>query len=399
MRVKVGLFGLGDMLKFKHLGDNREKAIEEASEQELPCSYKANDIAKLYHPYKQYLVIKDIIKENEDTKSFILVADKSKQKELAPFKAGSYLSIYVHDKDNSLLSRTYSIVSSPKEVLDSNEGFYKITIKRVDNGALSNFMLDKATIGMKLESSEPGGFLTYNSLRDSKNVIALAGGVGITPFVSMAKAIVEGIEDFNLTILYGVRTSKDILYKDELLDLINKSNSKVKVIYVFSDEKLDNEEYGFITSELISKYASKFSDNSNYSIFVAGPTAMIDNLRNNELPKLNLLSKYIRIENSPLYLDGDTNVYTIKIITKGKEPLVIKAKGSETILEALERNNVMIRSKCHLGGCGYCRSRLIKGEYASTKYLKLNEVDKKFNYIHPCCSYPRSDLEIEIFEY
>ena len=57
MRVKVGLFGLGDMLKFKHLGDNREKAIEEASEQELPCSYKANDIDKLYHHYKLYLVI------------------------------------------------------------------------------------------------------------------------------------------------------------------------------------------------------------------------------------------------------------------------------------------------------------------------------------------------------
>ena len=79
--------------------------------------------------------------------------------------------------------------------------------------------------------------------------------------------------------------------------------------------------------------------------------------------------------------------------------LTIKAKANETILNALERSDIAIRAKCHLGGCGYCRSRLLKGTVACTKLNKQSDLDKKLGYIHPCCTYPTSDLEIEVYKY
>ncbi len=388
MKVKVGLIGIFDMLKFKNLGKKREEAILKAEAKSLAKDYKVNELARLYHPYKQHLVIKEIIDEGKDVKSFILIPDNELTKELAPFKAGSYLSIYV-EFNNQYLSRTYSISSSPKDALVNN--FYKITVKKVDNGALSTYLLDEAKVGMKLTSTEPGGFLTFNKFRDSSDVIAIAGGVGITPFISMAKAIIEEEEDFNLTILYGVKTQKDILFKDELNEITSKCN-KVKVIYVYSDEVVEGEEHGFIGAELIKKYAP-----SNYSIFATGPRGLLDFLAI-ELPKLDLEQKYIRLEQSPLTIKNDDNVYKIKVILKD-EVKVIEAKGNETILQAFERNNIVVRAKCHLGGCGYCRSKLLNGKYEATRFEKLDPVDKKFSYIHPCCSYPRSDMEIEIFEY
>ena len=71
--------------------------------------------------------------------------------------------------------------------------------------------------GDKVITSDPQGQFYYEKLRDAKHVIALAGGSGITPFLSMAGAIVEGTEDFNLTILFGSRGVDSILFKYEEL--------------------------------------------------------------------------------------------------------------------------------------------------------------------------------------
>ncbi len=208
----------------------------------------------------------------------------------------------------------------------------------------------------------------------------------------MAKAINDGIEGFNLTIIYGVNKVSDIIFKNELDNL--SSNSKIKVIYVIRDEEVSNCEKGLISAEIIKKYAPK---DEKYSIFASGPNGMLDYL-NSEISKLNIANKYFRIERSPETLNLENKEFTIKIHCEN-EVFSIKAMQNETILNALERSNLLIRSKCHLGGCGYCRSKILKGEIKTTKLNKQAEIDKKFNYFHPCCSYPVSDLEIEVYKY
>lgn len=293
---------------------------------------------------------------------------------------------------NNVVARTYSLSSSPKEALNN---IYKVTIKRKSDGLLSSYLLDEAKVNDKLIASEVGGNLTYNKLRDAKNVIALAGGTGITPFLSMAKAINEKSEDFNLTILFGVRTLKDKIFEKEFKEIEENTNHKVKVVYVLSEENNPNYEHGFIDVNLIKKYAPK---DEQYSIFAAGPSAMIEFL-DKELSKLNLEKKFIRIERTATNLDiSDSSIYNIKVNCE-HEVYEIKANANETILTALERSGLPIRSKCHLGGCGFCRSRIIKGTYVATKYEKLRMTDKKYHFFHPCCSYPTSDMEIEIFKY
>ena len=65
-------------------------------------------------------------------------------------------------------------------------------------------------------ASDPQGFFYYEDLRDAKHVVGLAGGSGITPFLSMAYALRDGAEDFELTLLYGSRDEESILFKKEL---------------------------------------------------------------------------------------------------------------------------------------------------------------------------------------
>ena len=185
--------------------------------------------------------------------------------EPAFFKAGSYLSVFL-DVNGMKLTRPYSISSSPPEALD---GKVTLTIKRVPGGIASNYMLDHWKVGDKVTLTGPLGEFVYLPIRDGSTVIGVAGGSGITPFHSFAKAIAEGDEGFNLVLLYGSRTEKDIRFKDEF-DAIQKQTGKVKVVHVLRDEEKPGFEHGFITADLIRKYAPA----ENYSIFLCGPAGM-----------------------------------------------------------------------------------------------------------------------------
>lgn len=388
MNVKVGLIGVFDMLKFKNLRKNRAEMIASAEAKPLPGTYRVNELAKRLHPAAQYLKIAKIVQETHDAKSFVLVPDEEAgTRELAPFKAGSYINVRT-TLAGSVARRTYSLSSSPKEAL---EGKYRITVKLKEGGFLSAWLHNEAKVGDKLTATEPGGHVTHSGIRDCKKVVALAGGSGITPFMSMAKAIDEGTEDFEMTLLYGARTEADLVFRADF-DAIAARCPKVKVVYVLSEEQKEGFEAGFITAELIKKYAGA----EQFSIYAVGPGAMCDFL-DRELPKLGLAQKFIRMERTEDVCDaGEVKDYTLTVHYRD-ELHTIPARSDETVLTAFERAGLAVNNKCRVGYCGFCRSRLVKGEYHANRYERLRIADKQFHYFHPCCSYPMSDMEIEVY--
>ena len=388
MNVKVGLIGVFDMLKFKNLRKNRAEMIASAEAKPLPGTYRVNELAKRLHPAAQYLKIAEIVQETHDAKSFVLVPDEEAgTRELAPFKAGSYINVRT-TLAGSVARRTYSLSSSPKEAL---EGKYRITVKLKEGGFLSAWLHNEAKVGDKLTATEPGGHVTHSGIRDCKKVVALAGGSGITPFMSMAKAIDEDTEDFEMTLLYGARTEADLVFRADF-DAIAARCPKVKVVYVLSEEQKEGFEAGFITAELIKKYAGA----EQFSIYAVGPGAMCDFL-DRELPKLGLAQKFIRMERTEDVCDaGEVKDYTLTVHYRD-ELHTIPARSDETVLTAFERAGLAVNNKCRVGYCGFCRSRLVKGEYHANRYEQLRIADKQFHYFHPCCSYPMSDMEIEVY--
>ena len=384
-------------MDFTKMTPARNEVIEKAEAKPLPPtdSYKPNQIANALHPSVQYLKVEKIVENTKDAKSFYLVPNTEKgTKELAYFSAGQYLSIDL-EIGNMKMTRPYSLASSPKEAL---EGTYILTIKRVEGGLGSNFILDNWTVGTEVTASEPLGTFTYEPLRDAHTIIGLAGGSGITPFRSLAKAIVDGDEDAELVLLYGSKTSEDAMFVEEFKEL-EKQSPKFKLVNVFSDEKVEGEEYGFITAELIKKYAPE-----EYSIFMCGPQAMV-NFVDKEIEKLNLRKKFVRHELFGEYFNPDkeedypTNVnptFNITVRIAGKEQTIV-ANANDSILRSLEKNGIKSPAHCRSGECGWCHSHLISGEiYAPKSVDGRREADFIYGYIHPCCSFPLSDITIEV---
>ncbi len=394
LKVKVGFIGAFDMLKFKNMAATREKAIQAAPANEIVSSYKINDNAKALHPDFLRLKVAEIIDHpGSHAKSFFFESEDGGA--LPLFRAGQYISLKLKIGD-SFVTRPYSISSSPGWAL---EGKYAITVESNPAGFAADYLLNNLKVGDRVVTSAPLGDFYYESLRDQKKVVALTGGSGITPFLSMAYAIRDGFEDFDLTIIYGNRTVSSILFKDEL-DAIQKSCDKVKVIHVISDEEAEGFEKGFITADIIKKYAPE-----EYSIFICGPGAMYDFV-GKEIAGLGLPKRLVRSEAKAVTKtvweekgypqDRKDKVFKITV-RQGAKERVIDASANENILVALERAGIKAPSRCRSGECGFCRSKLISGECF---FPEANEgrryADRQHGYIHPCSTFPVSDLVLEV---
>ncbi len=394
LNYKVGLIGKLDMLRFKNMPKVREQAIQAAPATPLPKTLTTNEKAKTRHPAKQEVVISEIRQNGADAKTIVLKTPDGSP--LAYYRAGQYVSVSV-PIGGTVTTRSYSLCSSPAW---AKRGEYNITVKRDDAGFVSPYIQDNWKVGQQVTISGPQGHLYYEGLRDAKKVVALAGGSGITPFMGMAYAIRDGLEDFDLTILFGSRTAEGIVYKKEL-DEVCAACSKVHVVHVLSDEEREGYEHGFITADLIKKYGG----DGEYSIFMCGPQAMY-NFLDGEIAKLSLRRKFVRRElfgaikdpwNQPGYpAEMRGRSFRLKVIKYGEE-FDITASADEPLLTAIERAGITAPSRCRSGECGWCRSKLISGNvFIPEKTDGRRKADLDFGYIHPCSSFPTGDCVIEI---
>ena len=393
LNFKVGLIGLLDMLKFANLAKDREKVIAAAPAKEITADYPVNNFAKAMHPDFQPLVIDEIIDHAAaGAKTFIF--KRADGKPASYFRAGQYISLKLPIGE-SFVTRPYSISSSPKWALD---GKVAVTVKANPGGFAADWMLDSFKVGDEVKGSEGLGAFYYQKYRDADHVVALAGGSGITPFLSMAYAIRDGIEDFKLTILFGSRKEEAILFRDEF-DKIMAETDKVKVIHVLSDEEKEGFEHGFITADLIKKYAGE----EPYSVFICGPEAMYRFI-GKEVAKLGLEKKFIRSEflgatktvwEQPGYPQEAKDKVFKLTVKQGPNEYVCDCLANEPILVAIERAGIKAPSKCRSGDCGWCRSRVISGNvFIPDETDGRRWADKQCGEIHPCTSFALSDITI-----
>ena len=385
-------------LDFTKMNPTRQAKIEAAPAAPLPGldSYIPNQIAKALHPDVQHLKVVKIEEEAGNAKRYYLAPNPDKGTEkLAWFSAGQYLSVTLKI-GNMVLTRPYSLASSPREAL---AGTYMLAIQHVDGGLASQFIHDNWHVGTEVTVSAPLGNFTYEPLRDAATVVGVVGGSSITPFRSLAKAIADGDEDCDLILLYGSRTLADTMFQNDLKEL-EAACPRIKLVNVFSHENREGCEHGFITAELIRKYAPE----GDYSIFVCGPQVM-RNFVDREIETLGLRRKFIRKELFGEYFgpnkepDYPFNVapafrVTVRIADTEK---TITAPSDVSLLRSLEAAGIAAPAHCRSGECGWCHSKLVSGEVYTPKSVDgRREADYLYGYIHPCCSFPLSDLTIEV---
>jgi len=350
----------------------------------------AGEYIRLLHPVRLELRVADIIVETPSTKTLRLV---SKDNYLPPFLAGQYIALFL-EVGGIRTSRPYSISSPPNQV-----GFYDITIRRVENGLVSNYLLDEIKRGDSLISSGPAGNFYFNPLIHKKTMVCIAGGSGITPFMSMIREIVECGLDRSVYLFYGNKTTEDVVFGNEL-SRISKKFRNIDFIPVIEEPATGYAgTCGFITRDVLRDALENIEDKS---FFICGPQGLYDFC----LPQVEDLGVPRRKIKQEMY-GAPPNIWDypgwpaeIKkddafsvTVKNGKH---LNAKAGETLLSALEKNEVLVPSLCRSGECSMCRVKILSGKVYQPPGVPVRKSDRQFGYVHACMSYPIADLEILI---
>ena len=384
MKVKGFLKDISGIFRIKKI---RKEKIEKANG-EIVKPDRVYELAKSLHPGKFKAVVSDIVSETKDAKRITFAS-----KDIPYFKAGNYLTVEL-EIGNSIVTRPYSIVSSPLKSF--KEKTIDIIVKDYKEGFVSHYLNNQLRVGDEVTLEVGLGFFNYEEFRDTKNIVAIAGGVGITPFISMAHDIVERNLDINLTILYGSDNPKEIIAKQEL-DMLMQDN--IKVVHVISGNYPYKGEKGFINADIIKRYTK-----AKPTYFICGPKIMYDKIIA-ELAANHVDLRRIRAEAFPIEditthpeFPKELNDQDFEIeVHQGTSISRIRGKASESIATALERSGLRIHTSCRAGSCGVCRIKVLEGTYfIPIENDHRRAIDKEYNYVHSCSTYPTSNLKIKI---
>ena len=342
------------------------------------------------HPSRLRIRISDIIKESPSTKTLRLV---SEEHYLPPFLAGQYIALFL-EIGNIRTSRPYSISSPPNQ-----NGHYDITIRRVEGGLVSNYLLDELEKGDALESSGPAGHFYHNPLFHDRTMVCLAGGSGITPFMSMIREVVECGLDQSIYLFYGNKDLDDVIFHEQL----SAYAERFKNIYYLPVIEKPSQEYdgltGLITGQLIKK---TLADLSGKTFYLCGPAGLYDFCMP-ELERLGIPSRRVRKEvygappnicDSPGWPQEVRADDLFKVRVKGGKTL--EAQADQPLIVALEKNGIVVPSLCRSGECSKCRVKILSGKVFQPAGALLRKSDRQFGYVHSCVSYPLEDLELLI---
>ena len=367
----------------KEIGVLRKYPVDRSAERG-----QVEQIINCRHPKTLNLRLSEIRQETSSATSLRFVSEDGY---LPPFQAGQYINIFV-EINGIRTSRPYSISSQPNQT-----GYYDLTVRRVEDGFVSGYLLDEVKVGDRFQSTSPSGQFHHNPLFHGDNLVFLAGGSGITPFMSMIREVSDKDLERQIHLIYGSRVEDDIVFREELEER-SEGHQNLTVSTVISEpsEGYDGTA-GFITADLIKELVG---DTKDKMFYVCGPEVMYTFVLA-ELVKLGIPKRRVRVEvfgppsdvtREPAWPEtvrGDT-FFQISL----KNGPTLKAKAGEPLMNSLERFEITLTTSCRSGECSLCRTKLLSGKVFHPSGVKLRKSDRAFGYIHPCMAYPLENLEL-----
>jgi ferredoxin-NADP reductase len=180
------------------------------------------------------------------------------------FVPGQYAAINFFKKSRPSAARCFSIVSSPTEA-----GILQFSMR---NGGRYTGALSEVEPGSPVSVRGPYGGFVFDQTRD-RTAVFLAGGIGITPFISMIRYLTKLEATNNITLIYSCRTQDDIPFAEELKELCN-SNPNFRVVFVIAQGETNTLEGQLVTTgrvspELINKVVD--GEFAQKAFYICGP--------------------------------------------------------------------------------------------------------------------------------
>ena len=390
------------------LAENRQQRVAleklrvQLAETKLRCR-EAEQAQTGWNGLRKFSVVKKI-SECEDVNAFYLKPHDGRP--LPQFKPGQYLTFQldVPGRDKPLI-RCYSLSDSPHQ-----KEYYRVTIKKekapadkpeLPHGAGSSFFTDVVKEGDILNVKAPTGHF-FLDMTKTNPVVLLAGGVGITPMLSMANAIAASGSKREVYFFFGVRNVREHIHKSELEKLAAENdNIHLHIAYSKPGERdvkgKDYQHEGRVGIELLKEILPS----NNFEYYLCGSGAFMKSLTDG-LEAWGVPDSVVHFEAfGPATVKKKTavpspseTVHLAKInVTFARSNKTVRWEpASENILEFAKAQGVKIDSGCCAGSCGSCVVAIKSGD---VDYLKKSDATPEAGSCFTCVCRPKNDLVLD----
>ncbi len=334
-------------------------------------------------------------------------------KPIAGFLPGQHLTIRLPMDDESKTHvRCYSLSSS------FHPNFYRITVKAVASpmgrpelpvGLVSNYINHRLKEGATIEVKSPAGDF-YLDAASSSPVILLAGGVGITPLMSMIQSTLINQPHRKMLLIYGSLNGQQHIFKHEL-DLLQRQSNNLTILNCYSTPLpedclgTDYQLAGRIDHSLLKQILPQ----ADVTFYLCGPPPFMQSVYSALID--------LGIDNSRIQFEafGPASVERIVSSDSGSGASIshegqnaadqkfrvmfaqsaVSAEWDSpcsTLLDLANQHDVPIETGCRAGSCGTCETRLLSG---SVNYPKHLSIKCGAGSCLPCVAKPSSDIELE----
>jgi len=281
---------------------------------------------------------------------------------LPRFTPGAHLEFAL----NSGMTRSYSIIDFSSVTPPQH---YQIAVQLEPDGQGGSQHMHTLSAGDRVHCTEPRNTFELDS--SNEPAILLAGGIGVTPLISMAKALENRGTPFHFH--YSGRTRAAMAFHDQL-----DSQHHNNMTFYYDD---------IPQSKLDIKRLLENSNASEQRLYICGPKGMIDSARSiAETAGIQADNIHVELFTSP-NTTTNTNSFEIELKHSG-QVLVIPA--DRTIIDVLQEAGIDVTYDCQRGDCGICQTEVLAGEIDHRDVVLSDAERKSGNVMQICVSRAKS---------
>ncbi len=300
------------------------------------------------------LRVAKVIDETHDSRSLVFEIP-AELVERFHYRPGQFLSFKI-PYEAHVLTRSYSLASST-----DTDSEHKVTIKRVDDGRISNWMNDRVEVGSRLMVVPPAGSFVLNDA--DRRIVLFGGGSGITPVISIIKSALATSQR-SLKLVYANRDERSIIFKAELDELARANPDRIEVVHCL--DEVD----GFLDRDDVKAHVGSDVE-SDFYLCGPGPFMAVVEEALRELHvdhDLIHVERFVSPPDPGLHVEevtpevaDDSVPDSITIVLDGETREVPYKKG-EKILGAVRAAGLDAPFSCEEGYCSCCMAKLVAGE-------------------------------------
>jgi ring-1,2-phenylacetyl-CoA epoxidase subunit PaaE len=303
--------------------------------------------------------------------------------------------------------RTYSICSTGAQLADRGE--LRIGVKRISGGLFSGWLTEDLRSGETVEVMTPAGrFGTGTDPLGARHVGFLAAGSGITPVLSIVTSVLENEPDSQVTLMFGNRTSNDVMFLEDLADLKNRFPDRFTLLHVLSGEAQLSD---LLTGRIDAAKVATVLDGPGKTVdtwYLCGPFGMVtacrDSLLAGGVAANEIHSELFYVGDAPSAAtdedltagqaaaadgpDDATESSQVRITLAGRTSTVTVGYSGVAILDAVLASRPDAPYACKGGVCGTCRARITSGSVRMTRNYALEPEELADGLVLACQSHP-----------